>query len=609
MILHLLHHGDCLPALELARSALRWLSIDPGRPVSDRLGVDVRIWTNPDQAEAAFQSDDLLIVLVDPLMANASVESPGLNAWFRQLGLSASGRVVPVRLTTRTSTVPLAISPLGNFNAVVLSLDDETTRDFRFRFQVGEFLLRHLLAKSGSQRATDARVHLFLSHAKRDGLDRTDEFRAWLDRSGVDAFFDARDIPIGSDWREVIRDGVRKAAVVLVIRSDLYVTRFWCREELRVAQEHGVPIVIADHLAQRESRVTSLLAEAPTIRIGDPESYWRVFLQCFEAALRRMLFLNRSGQDRNALPVAPNWWSEQVRWSDAMGDAPIRRMTYPDPPLPKNESDTLNAIAGKSGFEYMSQHEAIAAGIGATAGQSVALSIGNVPDAELATKGITQDRIRHVFCSVARLIVLAKLRPCYGGDWRLGGYTETLEEMMHELVDLEDQSTALRMRNYLAPVYAAEFTETRRAELQPWCEVIIVEAIEGDLATRQQVELSHMRRRMAEDCVARVVLGGKTQGYSGIVPGILEEVFWMQALGKPTLALTGFGGAAAWCADPDQFAVFRALWMDYAGRKNLIDAAHRARLEDSPAPILVDTVDTEQVIRTVAMFLMGTQSH
>ena len=54
--------------------------------------------------------------------------------------------------------------------------------------------------------------------------------------------------------------------------------------------------------------------------------------------------------------------------------------------------------------------------------------------------------------------------------------------------------------------------------------------------------LTAMRRRMASDCSARVLLGGKVAGYGGAMPGIAEEALWTLAAEKPLYAIGGFGG-------------------------------------------------------------------
>ncbi len=49
---------------------------------------------------------------------------------------------------------------------------------------------------------------------------------------------------------------------------------------------------------------------------------------------------------------------------------------------------------------------------------------------------------------------------------------------------------------------------------------------------------------MANDSVARIVLGGRQSGYIGYMPGILEEAYHSLKSNKPVYLLGGFGGAA-----------------------------------------------------------------
>jgi hypothetical protein len=53
-----------------------------------------------------------------------------------------------------------------------------------------------------------------------------------------------------------------------------------------------------------------------------------------------------------------------------------------------------------------------------------------------------------------------------------------------------------------------------------------------------------MRWTMSCRCVARVLVAGKTSGFSGRMPGILEETMLALCLGQPLYVVGGFGGGA-----------------------------------------------------------------
>src|SRR5690606_13077556 len=53
-----------------------------------------------------------------------------------------------------------------------------------------------------------------------------------------------------------------------------------------------------------------------------------------------------------------------------------------------------------------------------------------------------------------------------------------------------------------------------------------------------------MREKMAIDCNARIVVGGKKTGYLGFMPGIIEEALYTLINSKPLYIVGGFGGVS-----------------------------------------------------------------
>ena len=56
--------------------------------------------------------------------------------------------------------------------------------------------------------------------------------------------------------------------------------------------------------------------------------------------------------------------------------------------------------------------------------------------------------------------------------------------------------------------------------------------------------LTAMRTVMRSDIQARIVLGGRVEGYKGAMPGIAEETCLSLEAGQPVFVLGGFGGCA-----------------------------------------------------------------
>ena len=76
--------------------------------------------------------------------------------------------------------------------------------------------------------------------------------------------------------------------------------------------------------------------------------------------------------------------------------------------------------------------------------------------------------------------------------------------------------------------------------------------------------LSAMRRTMLVETNARIVLGGRVDGYEGLMPGIAEEALLSLRGGQPLYFLGGFGGCTRDIAETlqllDPWAGSRPAW-------------------------------------------------
>lgn len=61
--------------------------------------------------------------------------------------------------------------------------------------------------------------------------------------------------------------------------------------------------------------------------------------------------------------------------------------------------------------------------------------------------------------------------------------------------------------------------------------------------------LTAMRKRMSELSQGRLVIGGKLIGFSGLVPGVVEEAWELLVRKQPLYVAGGFGGAARAVSD------------------------------------------------------------
>ena len=99
-----------------------------------------------------------------------------------------------------------------------------------------------------------------------------------------------------------------------------------------------------------------------------------------------------------------------------------------------------------------------------------------------------------------------------------------------------------------------------------------------------------MRREIAAATGARIVLGGATYDYIGLLPGIVEEALLTLDLRRPLYVIGGFGGAAGALAAALLGRAASSLSYDYQvkytlGYSETIEAyeAHRSTVDGLPA--------------------------
>ena len=151
----------------------------------------------------------------------------------------------------------------------------------------------------------------------------------------------------------------------------------------------------------------------------------------------------------------------------------------------------------------------------------------------------------------------------YGGNANEGGLTELLQKAAEQLPrgKLHDASDSaaplLRWIDVSGESSVSPELERHVSIEQVPGEVDLdrrdllrrVEAATSDPQIRQwllaSLRLHRSRRHMNDQCVVRIVIGGKCSGFSGHLPGVLEETLMALHSRKPVYVVGGFGGAAA----------------------------------------------------------------
>lgn len=186
----------------------------------------------------------------------------------------------------------------------------------------------------------------------------------------------------------------------------------------------------------------------------------------------------------------------------------------------------------------------------------IAISTSESPD--MAVFGLSEGHLQEAVAEFAIYLLSSGANLAYGGDLRPHGFTELLFELVMRYRRQED--TNARVINYLAwPVHVSMTTkdlDALTAELEGFARLALIgqDGRRMSMGDRQALPshepddhewgtgLTAMRRTIREETDARIVLGGRREGYKGDMPGIAEEALLSLRSSQPTFLIGGFGG-------------------------------------------------------------------
>lgn len=182
-------------------------------------------------------------------------------------------------------------------------------------------------------------------------------------------------------------------------------------------------------------------------------------------------------------------------------------------------------------------------------GLPVWLSISDSPD--LSARGLGEQHVRDALLEFARYVLTGGADIVYGGDLRASGYTSALFDLVDLYAAPLSGEPRPRIVNFLAWPRWRDLTPEEEKSLQPY-----VQFEKGseprersiDDRHRNALALSEMRRDahrfVNERHGAQVLMGGRVSGFSGCLPGLLEEVDLAVTQKTPVFVIGAFGGAA-----------------------------------------------------------------
>lgn len=189
---------------------------------------------------------------------------------------------------------------------------------------------------------------------------------------------------------------------------------------------------------------------------------------------------------------------------------------------------------------------------------AIGVSISDSPD--LPVFGLSDGHLRDAMAETALEVLASGWSLAYGGDLRKHGFTELLADLVVRYRGHPQHRGAVDVTDYLAwPVHIRMDTkELAEFEAQHGPAVrFVLLGLDGTRLGREERQaiearepderewahgLTAMRTVMCGDTRARLLLGGRVEGYRGAFPGIAEEAWLSLEAGQPVYLLGGFGG-------------------------------------------------------------------
>ena len=271
------------------------------------LGIQLRVFSGaPQTAQTAAQTLDgfchtLTVVLLDRVLMKEGEDA--LWDWFSNSWEhvdSSNGRhamlIVPMdeRVGEEFSGKR---PPLGTLQLrQVHELGEKAIRPAMFALRLlheCRMLLAVALPTTSQTGSPTGFLRLFVSHAKIDGLPLAQALRHQIKTIGwLQSFYDADDLPAGSNWQKELERGVGSSLIVM-LRTEIYDSRYWCQKEVLWADEYATPAVLVEARTGLQHSAGSLpFDRVPFVRIPDG-NLLRVLFLALREGLRFLLFMRR----------------------------------------------------------------------------------------------------------------------------------------------------------------------------------------------------------------------------------------------------------------------------------------------------------------------------
>ena len=191
--------------------------------------------------------------------------------------------------------------------------------------------------------------------------------------------------------------------------------------------------------------------------------------------------------------------------------------------------------------------------------KGIRIAISASESADLGRLGLVETHFRLALAEISRSVLVSGGKLAYGGHLDPNGYTALLSQELHRY-GRRDRPLQICLAWQEHRRLSAEEFDRHKRDLGLFGEIVcldpeghVVEWSSGRGTDPQPVHddplcrqsLTALRNYMASTTNGRVLIGGRRRGFSGALPGVLEEALISIKHGQPLYLAGGFGGVTS----------------------------------------------------------------
>ena len=352
--IYVLYASENIAGYKTYEKVYHLLCRNSGKPFED--GLDIPVFYRTDNndhitpIDTNFSQKSIVVLLIDENMYCNSF----WDAYVKGLIKKQANDELKI-FAVRLFKFAFDFNPELKQEQFICTSNNDIDKDWsEFQIRLFDNIIRYFKSYKAGQK-----LRLFISHSKKDedniGEMTAKSLRDYLrSDTKLDSFFDVNDILDGYEFAEQIHSSI-VSSLLVIIESDSYSEREWCRIEAISGKSNNVPSILVNILNGVATRTFPYLGNMPKIRFNGNWDEVIILLlrtaldQYYQQKYLKQLVENNDLQKTSVIPFPP----ELMNLINLEHD--VNSILYPEPPLGSEELEILRKEGKNLSFKTPSQ--------------------------------------------------------------------------------------------------------------------------------------------------------------------------------------------------------------------------------------------------------------